>query len=88
MAHTESEPECADLIDTPHIAEALQYRKREGDLAEWPGAKQRLSCFEEATMVPPNFTRVRENRGRTPTSTGINRGVGSVWHNGTRLLLS
>ena len=23
--------EGADLIDTPHIAEALQYRKREGD---------------------------------------------------------
>jgi len=40
----------ADLIDTPHIAEALQYRKREGELntramesAESPGL-QRDRC--------------------------------------------
>ena len=31
VGRTIADFEGADLIDTPHIAEALQYRKREGD---------------------------------------------------------
>ena len=31
VAHTIADLEGADLIDTPHIAEALQYRKREAN---------------------------------------------------------
>lgn len=31
VTRTIADLDAADLIDTPHIAEALQYRKREGD---------------------------------------------------------
>jgi predicted ATPase with chaperone activity len=31
VAQTIADPDHSDLIDTPNIAEALQYRKREGD---------------------------------------------------------
>jgi len=31
LGRTIADLEGADLIDTPHIAEALQYRKREGE---------------------------------------------------------
>jgi len=31
VAHTIADLESADLIDTLHIAEALQYRNREGE---------------------------------------------------------
>jgi magnesium chelatase family protein len=31
VSRTIADLDGADLIDTPHVAEALQYRKREGD---------------------------------------------------------
>ena len=34
VSHTIADLDGADLFDTPHVAEALQYRKREGD---WQG---------------------------------------------------
>ena len=35
--------EGADLFDTPHIAEALQHCKRDGDQAERPGKRLKVS---------------------------------------------
>ena len=55
MIRTVADLEGADLIDTPHIAEALQYRKRDGEQESVTLDVQRRRLREEISVVSPEF---------------------------------
>ena len=58
VGRTNADPDGSALIDTPHIAEALQYRTRKGDQAD-SSRIQRLGCVNDCHRGPLTDQRSR-----------------------------